>query len=228
MSFDSERVKVLVVDDHTLFAQGTVALLSSEPRISVMGIAKDGMECTTVISKISIDIVLLDIKLPDANGIDLIDKLKKVQPDVKIIMMTGHSPQGYVTKALSKGANGFILKDCTSQEMIQGILRVYEDGAYFSQGLEAFLHPGNNSNVCFSVESKKTPREILTTREIEIMELVSKGLHNKEIASTLGFKVRTANFHVSNILFKLGVSTRLEAALKWAKVNVESVDFNEN
>nr|WP_282437953.1 response regulator [Desulfosporosinus sp. SRJS8] len=76
MSFDSERVKVLVVDDHTLFAQGTVALLSSEPRISVMGIAKDGMECTTVISKISIDIVLLDIKLPDANGTDLIDELK--------------------------------------------------------------------------------------------------------------------------------------------------------
>ena len=216
-----EQVKVLVVDDHTLFAEGTVSLLSLEPRILVVGIAKNGIECMSLISKTRSDVVLLDIKLPDVCGTDLIDRIKKVQPHVKIIMMTGHSPKGYITKSISKGANGFLLKDCSAEEMIQGVLRVYDGGVYFSQGLATFLHPRNNGdNVYFPVESETTS-ELLTKRETEIMELVSKGLHNKEIASALGIKVRTANFHVSNILLKLEVSTRLEATLQW--VNVDKV-----
>ena len=225
VSFNSEElelVKVLVVDDHTLFAAGTVSLLAYEPRILAVGIAKNGIECMDIISKTVPDIVLLDIQLPDTCGTDLIDKIKKVQPKIKILMLTGQDPKGYVTVSINKGANGFLLKNSSVEEMIEAILRVYEGGVYFSQGLKASLHPGNNSdNLHYWVKSKKTPRELLTTREIEIIELVSRGLHNKEIALTLGIKVRTANFHVSNILLKLEVSTRLEAVLQWANVNTE-------
>jgi len=225
VSFNSPelgKVKVLVVDDHTLFAAGTVSLLSFESRISVVGVAKNGIECMDIISNTKSDVVLLDIKLPDACGADLIDKIKKVQPEVKIIMLTGHSPKGYVAKSISKGANGFLLKDCSVKEMIQGILRVYDGGVFFSQGLEAYLNAGNSSDNQHSpVESIQTRCEQLTPREIEILGLVSKGLNNKEIAATLGFKVRTANFHVSNILLKLGVSTRLEAALQWTNIDTE-------
>lgn len=214
-----EKVKVLVVDDHTLFAEGTVSLLSFEPRILVVGIAKNGIECMSLMSETEPDVVLLDINLPDTCGTDLIDKIKKVQPEVKIIMLTGHNPKGYVTKSISKGANGFLLKDCTVKEMIQGILRVYDGGVYFSQGLEAFLQPVNkNNNLHFPVKPVETLRKLLTKREIEIIELVSRGLHNQEIASALGINVRTVDFHVSNILLKLGVSTRLEAVLNWAYV----------
>ncbi|OLN25885.1 response regulator [Desulfosporosinus metallidurans] len=211
-SEESEGVKVLVVDDHTLFTEGTVSLLSFEPRILVVGIAKNGTECINLVSNTRTDVVLLDIKLPDVCGTDLIDKIKAVQPEVKIIMLTGHSPKGYVTKSISKGANGFLLKDCSVHEMIQGILRVYNGDVYFSQSLQL---EDNNDTIHSSVKLGITPRELLTTRENEIMELVSKGLHNKEVASALGIKVRTANFHVSNILFKLEVSTRLEAVLQW-------------
>jgi len=212
-----ERVKVLIVDDHTLFAEGTVSLLSFEPRILVVGIAKNGIECMSLIGKTRTDVVLLDIRLPDTSGTDLIGKIKRLQPEVKIIMMTGHSPKDYVTKSMNKGANGFLLKDCSAEEMIQGILRVYNGGVYYSQGVEAFLHPGNNSdNVHLSVKSE-TPIKLLTTREIKTIELVARGLHNKEIASALGIKVRTVEFHVNNIFLKLGVSTRLEAALKYAE-----------
>lgn len=219
-----ERVKVLIVDDHTLFAEGTVSLLRVESRILTVGIAKDGLECMGLINKTVPDVVLLDINLPDICGIDIVDKIKKVQPDIKILMLTGQDPKGYVTRSIHKGANGFLLKNCSVKEMIQGILRVYEGGVYYSQGLGAFLQPGNNSdNVHFLVESEKTSRDLLSPREIEIIELISKGLHNKEIASTLGIKVRTANFHVSNILLKLEVSTRLEAVLRWTYIDKETL-----
>ena len=214
-SEESERVKVLVVDDHTLFAAGTVSLLSFEPRILVIGIAENGIECMILISKTRPDVVLLDISLPDTCGTDLIDKIIKVQPEAKIIMLTGQNPKGYVTKSISKGANGFLLKDCSVKEMIEAILRVNNGGVYFSQGLEGFTQPVNNSDhVHFPMNSEKL-RELLTPKEIEIMELVSRGLHNKEIASALGLNVRTVEFHVSNILPKLGVSKRFEAVLQW-------------
>lgn len=219
-SDELQKVKVVIVDDHTLFAEGTVSLLSFEPRILVVGIAKNGIECMKLMSGTKPDVVLLDINLPDTWGTDLIDKIKKVNNRVKILMLTGQKPQGYVTKSISKGANGFLLKDCSVKEMIQGILRVYQDGVYFSQGLEAFLQPVNkNNNLHFPVQPVETLRNLLTKREIEVIELVSKGLHNKEIASALGINVRTVEFHVNNILLKFGVSTRLEAVLNWAYVN---------
>ncbi|WP_088227942.1 response regulator transcription factor [Desulfosporosinus sp. FKB] len=219
MPFNLEKllkIKVLVVDDHTLFAEGTVSLLSSEPRISVVGIAKSGKECLSLISVSKPDVVLLDIKLPDASGTDLIDKIKKVQPVVKIIMLTGYSPKGYITKSMSRGADGFLLKDCAVQEMIQGILKVYNSGVYFSKGLEIFLPSENNCDRIHALaEIVELPGEKLTPKESEIIELVSRGLHNKDIAEVLGIKVATVNFHVSNILVKMNVKTRLEAVLKY-------------
>ncbi|MFZ3102362.1 MAG: response regulator transcription factor [Desulfitobacteriaceae bacterium] len=227
MSLNSEEfalVKVLVVDDHTLFAEGTVSLLGLEPRILAVGIAKNEIECMGLINKTVPDVVLLDINLPDSCGTDLIDKIKKVQPEVKIVMLTGQNPQGYVTKSVSKGANGFLLKECSVKEMTQAILRVYEDGVYFSQSLGALLQSEKfDKNLNFPMDSE-TPSKQLTTREIEIMELVTKGLHNKEIAVALGIKVRTVDFHVSNILLKLGVSSRLEAVLVWINVDKEALN----
>jgi len=225
MSFNSEkseRVKVLIVDDHTLFAEGTISLLRTESRILAVGIAKNGIESMELINKTGPDVVLLDINLPDICGTDLIDKIKKVQPEIKILMLTGQEPKGYVTTSINKGANGFLLRNCSVKEMIQGILRVYNGGVYFSQGLEAFLHPRNKSNNVHSAVKSEIPSELLTTREIEIMELVTTGLHNKEIASALVIKLRTVEFHISNILLKLEVSTRLEAVLRWKYVDKES------
>lgn len=127
-------VKVLVVDQHTLFAEGIAALVSLEPRISVAGIANNGIECMNLISKTVLDIVILDISLPDICVTGLIVKIKKVQPEVKIIMLTGHNPKEFVTKSLGKGIHGLLLKDCSAKEMIQTVLRVYDGCDYFSHG----------------------------------------------------------------------------------------------
>lgn len=214
-SEESEKIKVLVVDDQTLFAEGTVSLLSVESRILTLGIAKSGSECMNIVDKIMLDVVLLDIELPDACGVDLIDMIKKVQPEVKIIMLTGHSPKGYVTRSISKNADGFLLKNCSVEEMIEGIISVYCGGVYFSKGLKAFL-PVINNNSLNSSSNSEMFTELLTHKEIEIAELVSKGLRNKEIASAMGINVRTVEFHMSNILSKLGVNNRFEAVLIWA------------
>ena len=221
-SEELEIVRVLVVDDHMLFAEGTVSLLSVEPRILVIGIAKNGIECLDFFSKAEIDVVLLDIKLPDTCGTDLIDRIIKVQPEVKILMLTGHNPKGYITKSISKGANGFLLKECSVKELIHGILEVSDGGAYFSPGLGAFLHPVKKSDNEHFLAKSKMSRELLTPKEIEVIELITRGLHNKEIASTLGINVRTVEYHVSNILHKFGVSKRLEAVLQWAHLNKKS------
>jgi DNA-binding NarL/FixJ family response regulator len=212
---EAEKVKVLIVDDHTLFAEGTVSLLSSEPRILAVGIAKNGMECMELISQVLPDVVLLDINLPDICGTNLIAKIKRTLPAAKIVMLTGQNPQGYVNKSISKGANGFLLKECSVKEMTQAILKVYEGGNYFAQSLDDFFQ-SEKTGITPPMESLMSSK-LLTAREIEIMELIAKGLHNKEIATALGIKVRTVDFHVYNILIKLGVSSRLEAVLIWVK-----------
>lgn len=215
MPFNSEElITVFVVDDHTLFAEGTSSLLSNEPSISVVGVAKDGQDCMDKISIIEPEVVLLDISLPDTCGTDLIEKIKKVQPEVKIIMLSGQDPKGYVAKSMSKGANGYLRKDCSGNDMIQAIYKVKEGGVYYSRGLETFLNPGDIDDIELTAAKSELSSELLTSRESEILRLVSQGIQNKEIAAVLGIKVRTVEYHVSNILRKLGVSTRIEAALK--------------
>lgn len=214
------KVKVLVVDDHTLFAEGTVSLLSSEPRILAVGIAKNGIECMALIEKVVPDVVLLDINLPDICGTDLIDKIKRILPGVKVIMLTGQNPQGYINKSISKGANGFLLKECSVKEMTQAILTVFEGGNYCLQSLDTNFQSEKIDTNPSGISV--IPGKLLTAREIEIMELMAKGLHNKEIATILGIKVRTVDFHVYNILLKLGVSSRLEAVLIWVNAVIET------
>ena len=104
-------IKVLVVDDHTLFAEGTASLLSSEPDITVVGIAPNAADCLRLVKSACPHTVLLDINLPDSCGVDIIGKIKKEIPDTAVIMLTGQSPQGYVNSSLAKGALGFLLKE---------------------------------------------------------------------------------------------------------------------
>lgn len=228
-SEELERVKVLVVDDHMLFSEGTVSLLRAEPRILAVGIAKNGTECMSFINKSRVDVVLLDINLPDICGVDIIDKIKMVQPDVKIIMLTGQDPKGYVTESIKKGANGFLLKNCSVEEMIEAILRVDDGGVYFSQNMAPYIQSaivGKEIRTKNTIEAKKIYGTSLTPKEIEIIELIAKGLRNREITTALGIKNRTVDFHVSNIMTKLGVKSRVEVVLNYMKGKEEIVKIS--
>jgi DNA-binding NarL/FixJ family response regulator len=220
------RAKVLVVDDHTLFSEGTIALLSSETELEVVGIAKNGNECLTLVNEKKPDVILLDISLPDILGIHLIDQIKRVHSEARVIMLTGHDPRGYITISLQKGAQGFLLKNCTKKEMVEAISYVSKEKVYFSLGMAPFLKNvlvGKNHNLEALSLGPKENDKLLTPRETEIMNLVSKGLGNNEIALTLGLKSRTVNFHVGNILIKLDVNSRLKAVVVWKSAVEEKI-----
>lgn len=223
-SDESERIKVLVVDDKTLYAKGTVALLCIVPSILVVGVARSRTECIRLVRDSMPHVILLDINFLDNDEIYQIDEIKKVQPEAKIIIMTGQNLQDYVTLPMSKGSAGILLKDCSLKEMTQAIFRVHEGGICFPQSSEISLQCLKNSTkLPFSLKLKKIKMKLLTTREIEIMELVAEGFHNKEISEMLGTKVRNVDLHLRNILFKLGICTRFEAALLWAYIDRDSL-----
>ncbi|PKM79125.1 MAG: DNA-binding response regulator [Firmicutes bacterium HGW-Firmicutes-13] len=195
---NGRKIKVLVVDDHPVVVQGITSLLVGEQQISVVGIGVNGAECLNLTKNTNPDVILLDINLPDGCGIDLMEKLKEIKPRVKIILMTGQDPRPYVNISMKKMADHFLVKDCHNYEIISALFSVL--------GKKPPLHMEiNNSN------------NMLTVREKEIMDMVALGLQNKEIARQLRITTRTVDYHVSNILTKLGVRTRLEAVLKWIK-----------
>lgn len=216
-----EKIKVLVVDDHTLFAEGTVALLSRETNLEIVGIANDGNQCLTLLRLKTPDIILLDISLPDCSGINLIDEIKSFNPAVKIIMLTGLNPKGYLRKSLQKGVQGFLLKECNKKEMIEAVFYVAQGKEYFSKGLAPFLKlafVGSGDKQTLTSQSNNIG-ELLSTREAEIMDLIAKGFDNQEISSKSGITIRTVKFHTSNIFLKLGVKSRSKAVAVWTMVS---------
>lgn len=206
-------IKVLVVDDHKLFAQGVVSLLSSEPDIVVTDVAFCAEECLRLVKSVSPDTLLLDINLPDSCGVDIINKIKQIHPSIGIVMLTGLRLLGHIDASLAQGAAGFLLRDCTKEEMVTAIRKAAKGEGYFSQSMAHYL----------KVELVRTPQQdshddkmtSLTSRELEILKLVVTGLRSKEIAENLGISKRTVDYHIGNILLKLEVKSRLEIVLKY-------------
>ncbi|TWH55975.1 LuxR family two component transcriptional regulator [Desulfitobacterium sp. LBE] len=208
-------IKVLVVDDHKLFAQGVVSLLSSEPDIVVTDVASSAEEGLRLVRSALPHTVLLDINLPDSCGVDIIAKIKQIDPDIGIVMLTGLSPLGHIDASLAQGASGFLLKDCTKEEMITAIRKAAKGEGYFSQSMAPYLKE----------ELVRTPQQdshddkmaSLTLREVEIFNLVVTGLRSKEIAENLRITKRTVDFHIGNILLKLEAKSRMEIVLNYKK-----------
>ena len=206
-------IKVLVVDDHKLFALGVLALLSSEPDIVVTDVVSNAEECLRMAEIVSPHTVLLDINLPDSCGVDMISKIKQIDPDIGIVMLTGLSPLGHIDASLAQGASGFLLKDCTKEEMVTAIRKAARGESYFSQSMAPYLKE----------ELVGTPQQdphddkmaLLTSREVEILKLVVTGLRSKEIAENLRITKRTVDYHIGNILLKLEVKSRMEIVLKY-------------
>ena len=215
-------IKVLVVDDHKLFAQGVVSLLSSEPDIVVSDVASSAEECLRMAEIVSPHTVLLDINLPDSCGVDMISKIKQIDPGIGIVMLTGLSPLGHIDASLAQGASGFLLKDCTKEEMVTAIRKAARGESYFSQSMAPYLKE----------ELVGTPQQdshddkvaSLTLRELEVFKLVVTGLRSKEIAEKLGITKRTVDYHIGNMLLKLEAKSRLEIVLKYKKDSYRSAE----
>ncbi len=195
-----KTIRLLLVDDHMLVLDGLQARLELEDHIDVIGTASNGLEALEKANTLSPDVVLMDVSMPILNGLEATKRFREKQLPVKILMLSMHNEKEYILSLIHAGANGYVLKDVSSEELIHAITTVHQGGTYFSSGASASLFTES-----ITPESQNT--ETLSKREIAVLKEVATGFSNKEIAQTLNISVRTVETHRQNIKNKLEIHT---------------------
>ena len=202
-------ITVLLVDDHEVVRSGVSAFLASQPDFEVVGEAKSGVEAVDLALKHVPDVVLMDLVMAKMDGVEATRQVKNVSPRTKIVVLTSYHQDEYIFPALQAGAISYILKDVKMDELADALRRA-------SQG-EATLHPRVASRVIQELHGANreelNPYTELTDREMEVLKLIAKGLSNSEIAEELVISINTVKGHVSNILSKLHLADRTQAAV---------------
>lgn len=214
-------INVMLADDHVLIREGIKQLLEFDGSMKVIAEASDGIECLEKLKNVKPDILLLDINMPNMNGIDVLKELKEKNDSLKVLILTVHSEVEYLVKAVDIGANGYILKDSGSAELKQAINAVIDEGSY----IQPNLIPALNSRL-INRDMDKEKLASLTKREVEILTQVACGMFNKEIAVNLNISERTVKNHISNIFKKIDASDRTQAAVFAIRNNI--VNLYEN
>jgi DNA-binding NarL/FixJ family response regulator len=202
---------VLIVDDHPLFRKGMRALLDSMPGIQVIGEAKSGPEAVEMAANLQPDVVLMDLQMPEGNGLSATRELTRIYPDIRILVVTMFEDNDSIFAALRAGARGYILKDAEEEEMMRAIRSVGEGEAIFSPAIAARLID------YFAEARSQVPTDVfpeLTEREREILRLIARGKTNAAIAELLTVTLKTVRNHVSNIYSKLQVADRAQAVIR--------------
>jgi len=204
----SKSVKVLIVDDQQMFREGIRHRLAQEADISVLGEAASGEEALAMISRTKPDVIILDIRLPNMSGIEVARQVRQQWPDIKILVLSGYDFDQYVRAAARVGIDGYVLKDAPQDVLVKALREILAGGVV--------LAPQIASKVMKDYRDMPAPGkprlvEDLTIREIEVLELMSEGLRNADIAERLSISVRTVEAHSSNIMSKLGTESRTEA-----------------
>lgn len=200
--------RVLIVDDQTLFRSGLVHLLGEDARISVLGQAADGAEAVRLARTLKPDVVLMDIKMPNLDGIEATKQILAESPQVKVLMLSTFDSDNNVIQALKAGASGYVLKDSQPSSIVTSILAVVAG--------ERVMASTVANRVLEMLTGVSTPKEFydgLTAREVEILKMLAAGMANKQIAFRLKISEKTVRNHVSNMYEKLGINDRAQAVL---------------
>ena len=205
----------MLTDDHALMREGVKHLLEFDGSIEVIEEASDGIECLQKLEKIHPGILLLDINMPEMNGIEVLEELKRREDPLKVLILTVHSEVEYLVKAVDIGANGYILKDSGSSELKQAVNVIMSGESY----IQPSLLPALNSRL-INRDVDQDKLQTLTKRELEILTQVAGGMFNKEIAVNLNISERTVKNHISNIFRKIDVSDRTQAAVFAIRNNI--------
>lgn len=207
-----ENIKVILADDHSMVREGLKQLIELEDNIEVIDQAGNGEEAVKKVLEKNPDIILMDINMPVLNGIEAARKLKEANCPSKIIMLTIHNEVEYLLETVEIGIDGYILKDSESEVLMNAIKTVYRGESYIQPNMAAQLVKKMN-RMKSSIEEKENVQNHLTKREIEVLQLITEGLLNKEIAQTLCISEKTVKNHVSNIFKKINVCDRTQAAV---------------
>lgn len=215
----TETIRVLIADDHTVVRGGLVALLEDEEGIEVVAEAADGIEAVLRARATKPDVILMDLMMPRKTGIEAIEEIRKESPNARILVLTSYSDDDKVFAAIKAGALGYLLKETSTQDLLQAIRDV-------NRG-ESSLHPAIARKLIRELNRPTTlpaSEDPLTEREADVLILVARGLSNQEIADKLIISERTVRTHVSNILSKLHLANRTQAALYALKEGLTSLD----
>lgn len=208
-------IRVVLADDHVFVRDGIKSLLENEVNIEVVGEATDGVEALKKIEELNPDLLILDIRMPNLTGIEVVEKLRNYNKTLKIVMLSMHESEEYVLKSIKAGADGYLLKGSSKEEFLKAIHTIAQGGKYFSGDISSILI-GQLSNPNTIIEPKKNLEEeqLITKREKEILSLLLAGKGNKEIAEALEISKRTAEVHRFNLMKKLKVKNLMELSNK--------------
>lgn len=213
------RINVLIADDHAIIRQGLKQILEMESDIVVVAQASNGSEAVRLIREKKPDVVLMDINMPTTDGIEAIKQLRQEGNQVKIIVLTIHEDREYLFKTLQQGAQGYVLKDADSSILIQAIRMVNNGQTYVQSSLTGELV--KELNRITHGEKEKKDENSLTSREMEVLELIADGMMNRDIAKKLFISEKTVKNHISSIFRKLDVNDRTQAAIYAFKHNIK-------
>ncbi len=215
----SQAIRVLIVDDHTIVRKGIRALLAEIEGMEVVGEADNGQEAVAQAETLHPDVILMDLAMPTMDGIEATRQIKTSQPESRILIMTSFAADDKVFPAIKAGALGYLLKESTPEDLVQAIRQIYRG--------ESSLHPTIARKVLHEIthpaDRPPTPNP-LTGREAEVLRLVAQGLSNQDIAGKLNISDPTVRTHVSNIMSKLHLATRIQAALYALREGLVSLD----
>lgn len=226
------ETKIVIIDDHQLFREGVKRILDFENSFNVVAEGNDGSEAVTLVERFQPDVVLMDINMPNINGVEATRRLIETFPDTKIIILSIHDDESYVSHALTSGARGYLLKEMDADTLIEAVKIVADGGSYLHPKVthnlvNEFRRLSINGQTCSQESQQVTeiyrPYHILTRRECEVLQLLADGKSNRKIGEELFISEKTVKNHVSNILQKMNVNDRTQAvvvAIKngWAEV----------
>jgi DNA-binding NarL/FixJ family response regulator len=224
-----ETKRLVLADDHHLLRRGFRSLLSGEPGLEVVGEASTGLEAIEICRRLVPDLVLMDVRMPEMDGITATRQIKRDQPSVSVLMVTMHENPDYLLEALDAGAAGYVLKDAPAKRLINAVRRTLDGESPLNQELATRLL----RQLAVEQHHKLHPRPsgrrepldgALTPRETEVLELLTTGQTNQQIAQTLTISKGTAKVHVERIIRKLGVSDRTQAAVRAIELGFTSLD----
>jgi DNA-binding NarL/FixJ family response regulator len=213
--------RLLIADDHPLAREGIRAMLASEAELEVIGEAQDGSEAVNLCRCLEPDLVLMDVRMPELNGLEATQEIKVECPDAKVLILTIYEDLDYLFKAVKVGAAGYVIKDATKRELVEAVRRALGGQSSLDQDLAMRLLQRlgreDDQGVTPSPGGAKSPEPLrvpLTPRELEVLRLLAHGLTNRQISQELVISAATVKVHIEHLIAKLGVSDRTEAAVR--------------
>jgi len=203
-----EQIGLLIVDDHVVVRKGIEMIVNTIPSIQIVGEAEDGLSAVRQAASLQPDVILMDLVMPDGDGIDAIAEIKRDYPHIKIIVLTTYEDKLRINAAIDAGADGYLLKNADGKELLQAIQQVQQGAMPLNPRVARQLLKNDTAGRHVNGDIYLTPREL------DVLQLVAQGLNNKEIGQTLHLSESTVKVYVSKILRKLNVVSRTEAAVK--------------